>query len=620
MSSHRLSLVAAFAFSALFAIPASAQLPSNASLSGAYYVRYLGANTDPADSALSFSGTVTFDGKGAYTATGTVHSAAAADRALNATSGSYSVLSSGFLSMTNLFDAAPDPQFPTTLFGGISSNGLITASSTDSFYCDLLVGFPVSTTASLATLTGNYQVASMEFLGGDFSQTRDTFFQMTSDGKGGLGNVTIKGTAANLKNAATTQTATAATYTMAANGTGTLVLPAPTGQSAANTLLSGTKTLYVSADGNLFVAGGASAYDMVIGVKASPGGTTPTGLYFQTYLENYLAGSQADGLYSSSGSANVVGSLKLELVHQRTNPDGFASYDFNFEDDISFDADGTKTYSDSIFAVGAGGNLILGGGNGSNYQLMLYVKAPTLSGTGVFLNPQGIVNAATFTPFTAQVSPGEVLTLIGTGLASGTFTAAGGTAFPTNLGGVQVLMNGTAIPVYSVTSTQIAAVLPFTTPQNGSIVTFQVNNNGTLSNEAKVYTGVTSPGLFTLDRSGIGNGAILHADFTPITTSSPAKVGDTVQLFLSGLGRVNSTVAAGAPAPSAEPFARVANSVDVYIGGLAATVAYAGLAPGLGGLYQLNVTIPPGVATGNQFIELSTIDADSIQATIPIGK
>ena len=111
------------------------------------------------------------------------------------------------------------------------------------------------------------------------------------------------------------------------------------------------------------------------------------------------------------------------------------------------------------------------------------------------------------------VNDGEVVTLIGTGLASTTTTAQGGAAFPTTLGGVQVLMNGTAIPIYSVTSTQLSVVVPFTAPQNGSLVTFQVNNNGTLSNEAKVYSGVTSPGMFTLDRSGIGNGAILHADF-----------------------------------------------------------------------------------------------------------
>jgi uncharacterized protein (TIGR03437 family) len=620
MSRYRLSLVAAFILAALLVTPAFAQLQSQASLNGAYYVRYLGVNTDPADSPVSFSGTITFDGKGAFTVAGTGFSAATTDHSLKfATTGTYVVQSSGMYYMSNPFDPAPDANFPTTLYGGLSS-GAVIASSTDSFYCDLFVAFPVATAASLATLSGNYQVASMEFLNGDFTQTRDTFFQLAPNGQGSLGNVTIKGTAINLRHAATTQTSTGATYTLAANGKGTLVLPAPSGLAAANTLISGTKTLYVSADGSLFIAGGDTAYDFVIGVKSAPGNTTLSGLYFQTYLENYAAGTQSDGIWSSSGSANVIGSLNLELVHQRTNPDGFANYDFNFADSIAFDADGTKTYSDAIFAIGAGGKLILGTGNGSNYQLMLYAKAPDMSGTGVFLNPQGMVNAATFTPFTAQVSPGEVLTLFGTGLASGITTVQGGTTFPTTLSGVQVLMNGAAIPIYSVSPTQLSVVIPFTSPQNGSLLTFQVNNNGTLSNEAKVYSGVTSPGLFTLDRSGIGGGAILHnATGLAVTTASPAVAGEFVQLYVSGLGRVNSTVAAGAPAPTAEPLARVTNALDVYIGGVAARVVYAGLAPGLGGLYQLSVQIPTGLSAGNQIIEISTVDADSLQATIPIA-
>ena len=48
---------------------ALAQLPSNASLNGAYYVRYLGEDTR-SSAAMSFSGTMTFDGAGKYTLSG----------------------------------------------------------------------------------------------------------------------------------------------------------------------------------------------------------------------------------------------------------------------------------------------------------------------------------------------------------------------------------------------------------------------------------------------------------------------------------------------------------------------------------------------------------------------
>ena len=68
MNRNRLYLLAVLA--AAVAAPASAQVLSNASLNGAYYFRYIGALTDPAYSARSFQGTVTFDGNGKYAVTG----------------------------------------------------------------------------------------------------------------------------------------------------------------------------------------------------------------------------------------------------------------------------------------------------------------------------------------------------------------------------------------------------------------------------------------------------------------------------------------------------------------------------------------------------------------------
>src|SRR5205823_5035419 len=129
---------------------------------------------------------------------------------------------------------------------------------------------PVSTANSAANLSGTYNVAGMEFLGGNFTQTRNALFSISADGKGALGDVTVRGTAQSLKDAPTVQTSAAATYTVTPNGTGTLVLPAPAGVTATNTLISGSKVLYAAADGSFFIAGGATTYDMIIGAKAAP--------------------------------------------------------------------------------------------------------------------------------------------------------------------------------------------------------------------------------------------------------------------------------------------------------------------------------------------------------------
>jgi len=374
---------------------------------------------------------------------------------------------------------------------------------------------------------------------------------------------------------------------------------------------------------------------MFIGIQSGTTTTTPlNGLYFTGYLQNFAPGTTNGGIYAGEGAANEIPSLgSLEIVHQRTNPDGFSSYDQVYDDKFPFQTDGTSVYPDSMYAASSNGNYVIGAGAGNtNYMLVFYMRAPTMTGSGVFLNPQGVVNAANSAPFTAQFSPGEVITLYGTGLATSDATASA--PFPNTLGGVQVLVNGTAAPVYSVCAScnpqQLSAVIPYTVSTDPTVpLTFQVSKGGTLSNIVNGYGGGTQPGIFTIPPGGIGSGAIEHADGSVVTAANPAKPGETVAIFLTGLGAVNQTVVAGSAAPS-NPLARITADLAIYIGSGAnqaqATVQFAGLAPSLGGLYQINVTIPAGMPAGDQLIEILTstdgqdIDVDNAEATIPIGK
>ena len=634
----RLSLVLIGGFVWL-AGSAPAQLLNNASLKGAYNFRYLGVNAGgTADVALSYQGTVTFDGTtnangyGTFTVSGQGAGALAGLQSLNI----YQVLSNGMFYMTNPFDTSNSAAggINTFLYGGVGT-GAIVASSTDSVFCDMLVAVPVATSASNATLSGNYWVASMDFLGGNFTQTRNTFFSMTADGKGGLGNVTINGIAGIPGTASQSQTSNGATYTVSANGTGTMTFPAPSGVASASQLLAGARSLIVSQDGSFFVAGGASGYDMIVGVKALSGSPTgvANGLYFVSYLENLINSDGSFDVYGAEGSADEIGSLGDEIGHQRIQPDFAYAFDYSYGVPFAPVASGTVTYQQSQWAVGAGGNFIIGSGLDGNFQVTVYVKAPSLSGTGVFLNAQGIVNGATNTPFTAGVSPGEILSLYGSGMASQTATA-GVLPFPTTLGGDQVNVSWVnqagatqtaQAPMYYVSPTEISIVVPYTIPGDGSFLNFQVSNNGALSNVATVYSGPASPGIFTIPSGGIGNGAILHQDYSVVTAASPAKVGETVQIFLTGMGAVTPPVTAGAAGP-VSPLSQTILP-DVYIDGVPATVVYSGLAPTLGGLYQLNVTIPAGVTAGATVtIEVDTNDsfgnltAVNVQATIPISQ
>src|SRR5580704_6311509 len=78
----------------LASLPAVAQVASNASLKGTYWVRYLGINGYPNDLAQSFAGSMTFDGNGNFTVTGVGYYFNGSSTALTfSASGAYAVYS-----------------------------------------------------------------------------------------------------------------------------------------------------------------------------------------------------------------------------------------------------------------------------------------------------------------------------------------------------------------------------------------------------------------------------------------------------------------------------------------------------------------------------------------------
>jgi uncharacterized protein (TIGR03437 family) len=244
------------------------------------------------------------------------------------------------------------------------------------------------------------------------------------------------------------------------------------------------------------------------------------------------------------------------------------------------------------------------------------VKVPSYTGSGVFLNPSGVVNAGSFAPFTAQISPGEVITLFGSGFVSGTGSFSASAPLPTSLGGVQVTINGALAPVYYVSASQIDAIVPYTTNNSGALLSIQVLSGGAQSNIAMEYSGLTSPGAF----------AVTHANGSLVTTSSPATVGETLIAYACGLGPTSPVVAAGAVS-SAAP---VANPVEIYVDDVnfnatPATVVYQGLAPGEpAGLYQVNFVVPAGLSfatagVNSFYLDILAPDGDeNIEYIIPI--
>lgn len=325
--------------------------------------------------------------------------------------------------------------------------------------------------------------------------------------------------------------------------------------------------------------------------------------------------------FSGSTASNAAGRLIVtRRVHAVGATPANGAIDFTGVNSYSLNADGSGAVLAARVAVGAGGNAFVAAGGlvteTTAYELYLGARMPPLSGSGVFLDPQGVVNTASFAPGGSSIAPGEFVALYGSGLAP-SLQVATTTTFPTTLGGVSVTMNNLPAPLYFVSGTQIAALVPFALP--GQRATIVVTNNGVRSNSVDVPIARTAPGIFSLDKNGIGSGAILHANFTVVSANSPARRGETILVYLTGLGPVSPVIGDGAPGRGAEPFNRTTQTPTVHIGSKRGTVTYSGLAPGLPGLYQVNVTIPADAPTGSAIpLAIETVEHFHDQVDVAI--
>src|ERR1019366_5810137 len=147
----------------------------------------------------------------------------------------------------------------------------------------------------------------------------------------------------------------------------------------------------------------------------------------------------------------------------------------------------------------------------------------------------------------------------------------------------------------------------------------QVFNNNVASNAVTALIAKTAPGVLTQSQNGLGYGDVLHLDGTLVNAKSPAQIGETVSVFVTGLGAVSPTIADGAAGPTDPLAITPAGAIAAYIGGVSATVGYAGLAPQLAGLYQINLTVPAGLTAGDNNLDIAGPDAYSSECLIAIG-
>lgn len=575
----------------------AAQTPSNASLNGKYWFREVLVATDTGQAQTQF-GEIHFDGKGGVISVAQQLAGTSAV-AIAGTSGAYSIQSSGMMTMS-------DPLRSSGQLNARLGAGVVVGSNTEAgnnVVSTFVALQAPSSTLTVSVLNGTYWIASLEFVNGDVNFTRETLFQMTANGSGGFtGNVNVSGEAVNLGNTRMTQTVSGATYTVNADGSGTFTLPFP-GSNPSGLLLGGTRSIYVASDGSFFFGGGTSAggQGLLIGIRAGANLTASklNGLYWGADLR-----IEGQNYSSFAGSAQALGDGRMTWSRRLRTNNG--ALDVTALTPYTVNPDGSGVLIDNNIAVSANGQLFVGSGlanfDTDRYELFFGVPAPQVGVTGLGLNPQGVFNVFSYAPVGNPIAPGEFITIYGTGLP---VQNAVPVPYPPKLNGVQLLINNTPAPLYQITSTQVFAVVPYSI--TGSTATIVLNNNGTQSNTITVPVAATSPGIATVAQNGLGAGAIVHSDNkTLVSAAAPASRGETVVIYLTGLGAVSPPVNDGTAAPAKPPLSMASSVLAVYFGGAcndypncdALNVTYQGLSPGFAGLYQVNVTIPLDAAPG----------------------
>lgn len=244
--------------------------------------------------------------------------------------------------------------------------------------------------------------------------------------------------------------------------------------------------------------------------------------------------------------------------------------------------------TNAIASDPTGGPVPLSTGDGGVVVTGTGVTAPAIS---------AVANAASWA--TGPVAPGEIVIIAGNFLADsaliGAQTSAGFVA--ASLGATTVLFDDVPAPLLYTMANQLSAIVPYEVSGQAQ-TSIQVEYQGVRSTPFTVAVAPTAPGIFTLNESGSGQGAIVNQDGTINGPGNPAARGDVVSIYGTGEGQ---TVPAGVDGiiVTAADLRQPLQTVTVSIGGQNAEVLYAGSAgDAVAGLLQVNARVPLGIAPG----------------------
>jgi uncharacterized protein (TIGR03437 family) len=231
------------------------------------------------------------------------------------------------------------------------------------------------------------------------------------------------------------------------------------------------------------------------------------------------------------------------------------------------DIEGQAFYLGTFTDLSQTGTVAFVGGDRPASSLIVQNGAQwTLASLQASIAAGGIVNAASFT---GDIAPGGLISIYGTGFVrSGVDTT--------------VQVNGEPATLLAVLPFQINAQVPLDIAPGPA--TLSVNTGNGSAQQSMTVAGA-APAIFSITPT---LAAITNLNNSLNSPSNPAFRGSAIVVYCTGLGTV----------AQAGPLSVASTPVSIVLGGTELPTAFAGLTPGLIGLYQVNVLLPTAVPPG----------------------
>jgi len=402
-------------------------------------------------------------------------------------------------------------------------------------------------------------------------------------------------------------------------------------EGPSNNLVSNYPVQFAVTSGNATLSA-LSAYtngNGIAQVNVTAGITTGTvtvrasvGVLSQTFtLTVVSAGPTPTGIVKISGdtqSAATGTSFNAPLVVQVNSASGPVG---NYT--VLFSASSNATLSaNSAITNAAGQAQVLVTAGASTGTATVTASIAGYSATfNLTINPPGPTGIAFLNGASGQpnfISPCSIATLTAAGLApngaASMFPAPIFGALPTQVNGLSVLFNNVAAPIISETTvngqSQVTLQVPCETPAGASIPV-TVNVGGGSANPT-VPVQALSPGIFqTTYPDGVARAVVLRSDGSFATLLNPARRGEIVRIYATGLGATVPVVGTNSvDDPDADLLgddAKATGNVFVSVNGVGANVVTTRLAANLIGVFEIEFIVPANAQQGNDVAVALTV-------------